>query len=77
MPKCFFGLLVESLWLNDRKSDVKLSGSVEFLQNMTSLTEVWLHSNGFNGPLPGFERLKSLGVLSLRDNHFNGVAKLK
>lgn len=36
--RVFFSLLVESLWLNDHKSDVKFNGSVEILQNMT-LTE--------------------------------------
>ncbi|CAL5189907.1 unnamed protein product [Lathyrus oleraceus] len=73
LPKSFSGLKVESLWLNGQKSDGKLTGSVEVLQNMTSLTEVWLHSNAFNGPLPGFEGLKDLEVLSLRDNSFTGV----
>lgn len=73
LPKGFNGLKVESLWLNGQKSDVKLSGSVEVLQNMTSLTEVWLQSNGFNGPLPDLGGLKNLEVLSLRDNSFTGV----
>ncbi|CAL5186881.1 unnamed protein product [Lathyrus oleraceus] len=73
LPKSFSGLKVESLWLNGQKSDGKLTGSVEVLQNMTSLTEVWLHSNAFSGPLPSFEGLKDLEVLSLRDNSFTGV----
>lgn len=73
LPKSFSGSKVESLWLNGQKSDVKLHGSVDVLQNMTSLTEVWLHSNGFNGSLPEFDELKSLKVLSLRDNSFTGV----
>ncbi|GAU36787.1 hypothetical protein TSUD_213540 [Trifolium subterraneum] len=73
LPKSFSGLNVQSLWLNGQKSDDKLSGSVDVLQNMTSLTEIWLHSNKFTGPLPSFEGLESLKVLSLRDNSFTGV----
>ncbi|KAI5416430.1 hypothetical protein KIW84_041481 [Lathyrus oleraceus] len=60
LPKSSSGLKVESLWLNGQKRDGKLTGSVEVLQNMTSLTEVWLYSNVVNGPLPGFEGLKDL-----------------
>ncbi|XP_045828614.1 receptor protein kinase TMK1 [Trifolium pratense] len=73
LPKSFSGLNVQSLWLNGQKSDSKLSGSVDVLQNMTSLSEVWLHTNKFSGPLPSFEGLESLKVLSLRDNSFTGV----
>jgi hypothetical protein len=39
---------------------------------MTSLNVVWLHYNGFSGPLPDFEGLKSLEVLSLRAKSFIG-----
>ncbi|WJX58642.1 hypothetical protein P8452_44075 [Trifolium repens] len=73
LPKSFSLLNVQSLWLNGQKSDAKLSGSVDVLQNMTSLSEVWLHDNRFSGPLPSFEGFESLKVLSLRDNSFTGV----
>ncbi|KAJ8567689.1 hypothetical protein K7X08_019897 [Anisodus acutangulus] len=43
-------LLLDSLWLNGQK----LSGRIDFLQNMTLLKEVWLHSNEFSSPLPDF-----------------------
>ncbi|KAK2376881.1 receptor protein kinase TMK1 [Trifolium repens] len=73
LPKSFSLLNVQSLWLNGQKSDAKLSGSVDVLQNMTSLSEVWLHDNRFSGPLPSFEGFESLKVLSLRDNSFTGI----
>ncbi|KAJ1410546.1 Serine/threonine-protein kinase, active site [Sesbania bispinosa] len=72
LPSSFSGSQIESLWLNGQKSDGKLGGTVEVLQNMTSLTQVWLHSNAFTGPLPDFSGLKSLEDLSLRDNSFTG-----
>ncbi|KAL0541509.1 hypothetical protein IC582_021561 [Cucumis melo] len=72
LPSSFSGSQLESLWVNGQKSVDKLSGSVDVLQNMTSLIEVWLHSNSFSGPLPDFSRLKDLQVLSLRDNKFTG-----
>lgn len=72
LPSSFSGSQLESLWVNGQKSVDKLTGSIEVLQNMTSLSEVWLHSNSFSGPLPDFSRLKDLQVLSLRDNKFTG-----
>ncbi|XP_038874346.1 receptor protein kinase TMK1 [Benincasa hispida] len=72
LPSSFSGSQLESLWVNGQKSIDKLSGSIDVLQNMTSLIEVWLHSNSFSGPLPDFSRLKDLQVLNLRDNKFTG-----
>lgn len=60
------------MWLNGQKSENKLGGTLSVLQNMTFLTEAWLHSNAFTGPLPDFSNLKSLQVLSLRDNRLTG-----
>jgi hypothetical protein len=39
---------------------------------MISLNEFWFHYNGFSGPLPDFEGLKSLEILSLRADTFIG-----
>ncbi|KAK7372308.1 hypothetical protein VNO80_05683 [Phaseolus coccineus] len=72
LPLSFSGSQIQSLWLNGQKSVNRLGGSVAVLQNMTFLTEVWLHSNAFTGPLPDLSGLKSLQVLSLRDNRFTG-----
>ncbi|XP_061340335.1 receptor protein kinase TMK1 [Gastrolobium bilobum] len=72
LPLSFSGSQVQTLWLNGQKGDAILGGTVEVLQNMTSLTQVWLHSNAFTGPLPDFSGLQSLQDLSLRDNSFTG-----
>ncbi|XP_024988305.1 receptor protein kinase TMK1-like [Cynara cardunculus var. scolymus] len=72
LPNSFPGSSIQSLWLNGQKSDSRLNGSIEVLQNMTQLTEVWLHSNLFSGPLPDFSGLNKLQNLSLRENSFTG-----
>ncbi|KAJ6370840.1 hypothetical protein OIU77_001362 [Salix suchowensis] len=56
LPASFSGSQIQSLWLNGQK----LSGGIDVIQNMTLLREVWLHSNGFSGPLPDFSGLKDL-----------------
>ncbi|KAG6602019.1 Receptor protein kinase TMK1, partial [Cucurbita argyrosperma subsp. sororia] len=73
LPSSCSGSQLVSLWVNGQKSVNKLSGNVDVLQNMTSLSEIWLHSNSFSGRLPDFSRLKDLQVLSLRDNKFTGL----
>jgi Leucine-rich repeat (LRR) protein len=63
---------IQSFWVNGQKSKGMLNGTIDVIQNMTYLTEVWLHSNAFSGPLPEFSGLKDLQSLSLRDNGFTG-----
>ncbi|KAG4923445.1 receptor protein kinase TMK1-like [Glycine soja] len=74
LPLSFSGSQIETLWLNGQKGveSNNLGGNVDVLQNMTSLTQVWLHSNAFTGPLPDFSGLVSLQDLNLRDNAFTG-----
>ncbi|XP_010271200.1 PREDICTED: receptor protein kinase TMK1-like [Nelumbo nucifera] len=72
LPQSFAQSNLQSLWLNGQKSTNKLTGTIDVLQNMASLKEVWLHANAFSGPLPHFSGLKGLQVLSLRDNMFTG-----
>ncbi|KAJ9563721.1 hypothetical protein OSB04_008881, partial [Centaurea solstitialis] len=72
LPDSFAGSSIQSLWLNGQKSDSMLNGSIEVLGNMTQLTDVWLHSNMFSGPLPDFSGLNKLQNLSLRENGFTG-----
>ncbi|KAL5170807.1 Receptor protein kinase TMK1 [Glycine soja] len=72
LPLSFFGSQIETLWLNGQKGGESnnLGGNVDVLQNMTSLTQVWLHSNAVTGPLPKFSGLESLQDLNLMDNAF-------
>lgn len=72
LPASFSGSQIESLWLNGKAGSGKLSGRIDVIANMTSLREVWLHSNSFSGPLPDFSGLQDLQTLSLRDNLFAG-----
>ncbi|KAJ0038121.1 hypothetical protein Pint_22477 [Pistacia integerrima] len=73
LPESFAGSAIETLWLNGQNSDTKLNGSVSLLQNMTSLTQVWLYSNQFTGPLPDLSGLTGLKDFSLRDNQLTGI----
>ncbi|KAL2597966.1 hypothetical protein AAZV13_11G195000 [Glycine max] len=72
LPLSFSGSQIETLWLNGQKGGESnnLGSNVDVLQNMTSLTQVWLHSYAFTRPLPEFSGLESLQDLNLRDNAF-------
>ncbi|PSR91006.1 Receptor protein kinase [Actinidia chinensis var. chinensis] len=73
IPSSFSGSSIQSLWLNGQKSDSKLNGSISVVQNMTQLTEVWLQTNSFSGPLPpDFSGLTGLQNFSVRDNEITG-----
>lgn len=72
LPSSFASTSIQSLWLNGQNSRSKLNGTLDVLQNMTQLTEVWLHGNSFTGPLPDFSGLNELQNLSLRDNSLTG-----
>ncbi|KAJ0988433.1 hypothetical protein J5N97_006789 [Dioscorea zingiberensis] len=63
---------LQTLWLNNQQGTSKLSGTIDLIENMTSLTQLWLHSNEFSGPLPDFTALTALEDLNLRDNRFTG-----
>lgn len=76
LPASLSGSLIESFWVNGQNSDAKLSGSINVIQNMTMLKEIWLHSNAFSGALPDFSGLENLEVLSIRDNSFMGPVPL-
>ena len=73
LPLNFSGSTIRSLWLNGQKSNSRLNGTLSILQNMTSLTEIWLHGNSLTGPLPDLSGMISLEDLSLRDNSLTGV----
>ncbi|KAL6970046.1 mitogen activated protein kinase [Sarracenia purpurea var. burkii] len=72
LPASFAGSSIQSLWLNGQQSGSKLNGSILVIQNMTQLTQVWLHTNSFSGPLPDFSLLTGLQNFSVRDNGITG-----
>ncbi|XP_049404421.1 receptor protein kinase TMK1-like isoform X2 [Solanum stenotomum] len=70
LPSSFSGSSIQSLWLNGIKG--KLNGSIDVIQNMTRLTQLWFSGNEFTGPLPDFSGLTQLQDCNLRDNRFTG-----
>ncbi|KAL5995539.1 hypothetical protein ACLOJK_025602 [Asimina triloba] len=72
IPAALSASPMSSLWLNDQQGN-GLSGSIDIIANMTSLVELWLHSNDFSGPLPDIPTLRSLKDLKLHNNRFTGV----
>ncbi|CAL1371734.1 unnamed protein product [Linum trigynum] len=77
LPAASSGSNLVTLWLNSQLSDSKLNGTITVLQNMSSLTQVWLQSNGFTGPIPEFPDGSSLlQDLNLRDNRMTGIVPL-
>ncbi|GMP92926.1 hypothetical protein CsSME_00042965 [Camellia sinensis var. sinensis] len=62
LPASFSDSTIQSLRLHNQRSIYQLNGSIVVIQNMTHLTELWLHDNSFSGPLPdisGLTRLQS------------------
>ncbi|MQL84855.1 hypothetical protein Taro_017352 [Colocasia esculenta] len=72
IPSTFSNSSIQSLWLNNQRGDTPLSGTIEVIRSMISLTQLWLHSNAFSGPLPDLSGLTALQDLQLRDNRFTG-----
>ncbi|RVW34562.1 Receptor-like kinase TMK2 [Vitis vinifera] len=56
LPSSFSGSSIQTLWLNGQESASKLNGTIEVLQNMTSLTQVWLNMNSFTGTHAGIRK---------------------
>uniref|UniRef100_A0A7N0SZX5 non-specific serine/threonine protein kinase n=1 Tax=Kalanchoe fedtschenkoi TaxID=63787 RepID=A0A7N0SZX5_KALFE len=77
LPGSLSGSQIESFWVNGQRAVYnQLGGKIDVIANMTSLKELWLHSNGFSGPLPDLSGLKVLESLNLRDNAFTGPVSL-
>lgn len=71
IPQSFGDSTMKFLLLNSQKGG-KLTGRIDVIANMTSIQQLWLHSNLFSGRLPDFSELINLVDLDLRDNQFTG-----
>ncbi|KAL6199563.1 hypothetical protein ACLB2K_029347 [Fragaria x ananassa] len=82
LPKSFGQSLLQILWLNNQDGG-GMTGPIDVIGSMTSLTQVWLHGNKFTGTIPeNIGGLLSLKELNLNGNQFVGqipqaLAKLK
>ncbi|CAH8361290.1 unnamed protein product [Eruca vesicaria subsp. sativa] len=61
---------VQNLWINNQLSG--LSGTIEVLSGMTSLSQAWLQKNQLTGPIPDLSKT-NLFDLQLRDNQLTGI----
>ncbi|KAK4374157.1 hypothetical protein RND71_004834 [Anisodus tanguticus] len=71
LPGSFGGSEIRNLWLNNQFKG--LSGSIDVINNMAQLSQVWLHANSFTGPIPDLSKCEEIFDLQLRDNQFTGV----
>ncbi|CAD5323953.1 unnamed protein product [Arabidopsis thaliana] len=62
---------IQNLWINNQ--DLGMSGTIEVLSSMTSLSQAWLHKNHFFGPIPDLSKSENLFDLQLRDNDLTGI----
>ncbi|KAK4377784.1 hypothetical protein RND71_004080 [Anisodus tanguticus] len=66
IPGSFKDSELKMLWLNDQSGD-GMSGSIDMVSTMKSLTSLWLHGNHFSGKIP-----KDIGNLTyLQDLNVN------
>nr|XP_019702533.1 receptor protein kinase TMK1 isoform X2 [Elaeis guineensis] len=73
IPVSFAGSNVQILWLNNQNGP-GFGGSTDVIASMTMLVDVWLHGNGFTGPIPsGIGACTSLTRLWLNNNQLVGV----
>lgn len=73
IPASFSGSNLQILWLNNQ-NERGFSGSIDVIASMTMLTDVWLHGNGFTGPIPtGIGACTSLQQLWLNGNQLVGL----
>ncbi|XP_056844835.1 LOW QUALITY PROTEIN: receptor-like kinase TMK4 [Raphanus sativus] len=71
LPPSLAKSTVQNLWINNQLSG--LSGSIQVLSGMTSLSQAWLHKNQFTGPIPDLSKSENLFDLQLRDNQLTGT----
>ncbi|GKV51678.1 hypothetical protein SLEP1_g58309 [Rubroshorea leprosula] len=67
IPRSLAGLNLQALWLNDQLGG-GLTGPIDVVATMETLTVLWLHGNQFTGPIP--ENIGNL--IFLKDLDLNG-----
>ncbi|KAE8735590.1 histone deacetylase 8-like isoform X1 [Hibiscus syriacus] len=73
IPASFGESLMQILWLNDQDGD-GMTGNIDVVANMVSLTQLWLHGNQFTGTIPeNIGNLTSLKDLNLNRNQLVGL----
>ncbi|XP_052178807.1 receptor protein kinase TMK1-like isoform X2 [Diospyros lotus] len=72
IPASFKDTMLQVLWLNEQ--DGGMTGPIDAIGSMVSLTQLWLHGNKFTGPIPdNIGDLTSLKDLNLNGNQFVGL----
>lgn len=73
IPASFKDSNLEILWLNNQKGG-QMTGPIDVVATMLSLTTLWLHGNKFSGPIPeNIGDLTSLKDLNLNSNQLVGL----
>ncbi|XP_054818602.1 receptor protein kinase TMK1-like [Prosopis cineraria] len=73
IPSTLNHSILQVLWLNDQQGG-GLTGSIDVVATMTSLTSLWLHGNHFTGKIPkNIGDLTSLKDLDLNVNQLVGL----
>ncbi|XP_059646586.1 receptor protein kinase TMK1-like isoform X1 [Cornus florida] len=73
LPASFKDSVLQILWLNDQ-SGGGMTGPIDVVASMVSLTSLWLHGNHFSGKIPGnIGDLTLLKDLNLNSNDLVGL----
>lgn len=73
IPASFGGSSLQILWLNNQDGG-GMNGPIDVVTAMASLTQLWLHGNGFAGSIPDdIGGLSSLKDLNLNGNQLIGL----
>ncbi|XP_074266565.1 receptor-like kinase TMK4 [Silene latifolia] len=70
-PPSIAKTFLQHFWVNNQQHGI--SGEIFLLEQITSLEQIWVHTNSFSGPIPNFSNCVSLFDLQLRDNRFTGI----
>ncbi|KAL5135540.1 Receptor protein kinase TMK1 [Glycine soja] len=73
IPRSLNDSALQVLWLNNQQGE-RLSGGIDVVASMVSLTSLWLHGNAFTGTIPeNIGALSSLKELNLNGNNLVGL----